>query len=113
MNLILNFLNLNHKSYMKKLWVVRGDVYKSEKKFLKAISYCGDGQKYQILTLSEEGVLSNLKSRTKASMAEFNTNPQRTGVRGGKQTTLSANSYNTARMYDANLEDLKTLVKYL
>ena len=58
-------------------------------------------------------VLSNLKSRNKASMAEFNTDSQRTGVRGGKRTTLSANSYNTARMYDANLEDLKILVKYL
>ena len=54
---------------MKKLWVVRGDVYKSEKKFLKAISYCSDGQKYQILTLSEEGTAGDVKRQLKADEA--------------------------------------------
>ena len=65
MKLILNLLNLNHKSYMKKLWVVRGDVYKSEKKFLKAISYCGDGQKYQICRKQDgRSLLIRIANRT-------------------------------------------------
>lgn len=58
-------------------------------------------------------VMSNLKSRNKASNAEFNSDSVRSGVRGGRRTSLAANSYNTARMYDSNLEELKTLIKLL
>lgn len=58
-------------------------------------------------------VLSNLKKMKKASNAEFNYDGCRTGIRGGRRTTLSANSANAAQMYDASMDDLKLLIKLL
>ncbi len=80
------------------------------KKYMESLS---DEDKLLYARKQVNTVLSSLKSRNKASMAEFNTASERKGVRGGRRTTLSANSYNTARIYDSNLEDLKTLIKYL
>ena len=58
-------------------------------------------------------VLSSLKKMKKASMAEFNHTGDRGGRNCARNQTLNANSYNTARIYYSNLEDLKTLIKHL
>ena len=80
------------------------------KEYMNSLS---DVDKLLFLRKQVNFVLSNLKKRNKASINEFNSNSERKGVRGGKRTTLSANSYNTARMYDSSLEDLKIIIKNL
>lgn len=54
---------------MKKLWVIRGDIYKSENKFKKAISYGGDNTPYQVFTVSETGTLGEVREQIKADEA--------------------------------------------
>ena len=48
---------------MKKIWVIRGNIFKSENKFLKSITHFGDNVEYSILTVSESGTISDLKSQ--------------------------------------------------
>lgn len=57
--------------------------------------------------------LSWLRKRNKASDAEFNFDGCRAGVRGGKITTLAANSARNAELYDCSIEDLKKYIKHL
>ena len=84
-----------------------------EERIKKYMSSLSDTDKLLYARKQINTVLSSLKSRDKASMAEFNTDSFRTGIRGGKRTTLSANTYNTARIYDSNLEDLKIIIRNL
>lgn len=46
---------------MKKIWVIRVNIYKSENKFLKSITHFGDNVEYSILTVSESGTNSDEK----------------------------------------------------
>lgn len=53
------------------------------------------------------------KSLDKATKSELEYGFNRTGVRGGKFTSLNAKSDNCARMYDGCEEALKLMVKLL
>jgi len=75
-------------------------------------------------SLSEEGrllcikkqissSLNLLKKRNKASISEFNHKGDRGGRCNSKNQTLYSNSYNTARLYDSSIEDLKKFIKHL
>lgn len=58
-------------------------------------------------------VMSNFKSKEKAVKSELEYDGCRTGVRGGKRTTLSARAVNTTQLYFSSIEELRLIVSYL
>ena len=81
-----------------------------EKQLNKHLSNLSELDKLLLLRKLINSSISNFKSKEKALKAEFNYEGCRTGVRGGKRTTLSAKASNSAEMYVKSIEFLKLAV---
>lgn len=80
--------------------------------------------KKYIISLTEEerliycrkqisNVISNFRAKEKAVKREFEYEGCRTGIRGGKRTTITAKAVNSTQMYFSSIEELKFIIKHL
>ena len=72
-----------------------------------------DVEKCRLIKEKAMEVNGNHKKMVKASNAEFQYTGCRTGVRGGKRTTLSANSQTATEFYFRSADELKYMVASL
>lgn len=79
----------------------------------KYITNLSDEDRLLLVRKQTNACLGWLKKRNKASESEFNNKGDRGGRNSSKNQTLYANSFNTARLYDSSLEDLKDIIKLL
>jgi hypothetical protein len=69
-----------------------------------------DVEKCRLIKDKSIEVNNKHKKMIKASNAEFNYTGCRTGIRGGKKTTLSAKAQVSTRIYLDSLDELKFMV---
>lgn len=72
-----------------------------------------DVEKCKLVKDKAMEVNSNHKKMMKASNAEFNFTGCRTGVRGGKRTSLTARSQVAIEFYHRSVDELKYMVSTL
>lgn len=72
-----------------------------------------DLEKIGVVSALARSAKSYLNKRNKASKALFEHKGCRTGIRGGKQTTLHANLQNYCELYDSTIADLKKLTSLM
>ena len=78
--------------------------------YFKALS---DAEKVEMIKKQGQQLSRAYKSRERASQALLNHTGARTGVRGGKRTSLDAKLTNYCEIYDDTLEMLKLMTKEL
>lgn len=84
-----------------------------KERMIKYITSLSEEERLVYLKKQSAHVLSCYKKREKALLSELNYTGSRTGVRGGKITTLQANSTNKCEIFDKAVEDLKLIIRYI
>lgn len=72
-----------------------------------------DLEKLTFLRDSVNSTIRNLKSKEKATKAEYEFGFNRVGVRGGKYTSLEAKSMNTTKAYLDGVDLIKNISKLI
>lgn len=70
-------------------------------------------EKIKLVAMAAANVRKNYTVRQKASDSAYNYNGDRTGIRGGRRTTLDAKLSTACRVYDESVEYLKTITNLL
>ena len=85
-------------------------MYEISEKFKTWWRKYDDVEKCRLIKEKAMEVNSNHKKMVKASNTEFQYSGCRTGVRGGKRTTLAANSQALIELYYRSVDELKYMV---